>query len=187
MKRVMIDLETMGTTKRAAIMSIGAAVLSSQTMHVIDEFEVNVDVESCIKYGLVKDARTQEFWQRESNATALALMKHNAWDLSDALQMFRAWILKDADKEDIEPWANGTSFDLAILETAYERTDLPHPWKYSNERDYRTLKCLYRDVPKPVFNGVQHTALADAKFQAEHLALILRAKCGMACEAMRTY
>lgn len=176
MKRVMIDLETMGTTKRAAIMSIGAAVLSRDTLNVVDEFEVNVDVDSCLKYGLVKDASTQEFWQRSENATALALMKHDALDLADALQVFRGWVLKDADKWQIEPWANGTSFDLAILETAFLCVDIPHPWEFRNERDYRTMKCLYRDIPKPEFVGVQHTALADARFQAEHLSMILRAK-----------
>lgn len=176
MKRVMIDLETMGTTKRAAIMSIGAAVLGRDTLNVVDEFECNVDVDSCLKYGLVKCQHTVEFWQREENATALALMKHDIVELHIALERLRGWLLKDADKWQIEPWANGTSFDLAILESAYEAVQIPHPWEFRNERDYRTLKCLHRDIPKPTFHGAQHRALDDAKFQAEHLKAILIAK-----------
>lgn len=176
MKRVMIDLETLAISKDAAIMSIGAAVFDLHAETVLDEWVQNVDVMSCAEYGLVTDSSTMEFWRRPENAEAFGEMGKDAVHLRDALEMLRAWLLRNVDKEDVEPWANGTSFDLAILEVAFNRVRLPLPWKFYNERDYRTMKCMYRDVAKPEFKGTKHNALDDARFQAEHLLRIIKAK-----------
>jgi len=175
MKRIMIDLETMGVTKRAAIMSIGAVAFDVEAGRIVDEWCINVNVQDCLSCGLITDKTTEEFWSRPENAGALASLSVGTVDLKVALSNLRGWVLRDADKEDIEPWANGTSFDLAILEVAYEMVSLPIPWKFFNERDYRTVKRLYHEVPKPGFAGLKHNALDDARFQAEHLMRIFKA------------
>src|SRR3972149_12090628 len=77
-------------------------------------------------------------------------------------------MLRDCNHDEIEVWCNGASFDLAILETAYSNVMLPHPWKFYNEYDYRTMKRTFR-VPKPPFQGTKHNALHDARTQALHL------------------
>ena len=59
----------------------------------------------------------------------------------------------------------------ADLSDAYDRAQLPRPWKYYNDRCYRTVKNLRPDVPM-IRGGTHHNALDDAKSQATHLMAI---------------
>jgi len=69
-------------------------------------------------------------------------------------------------------WANGASFDFPILAEAYRLSGTARPWHFRNERDYRTLKALWPDVPQPQRSGTHHNALDDAIHQATHLQMI---------------
>lgn len=179
-KAVMIDLETMSVTKKAAILSIGAVTfdprLFTQPHKEVeyDSFYANVSLASCEEIGLVTDSSTMEWWERPSQVEAWQSLQVNQLNIRVALLSLRRWLLGDTDIENIEVWANGTSFDLAILETAYLFCELPHPWKFFNERDYRTMKMLYSDVERSQFLGRKHNALDDAAFQAAHLMKIMR-------------
>jgi hypothetical protein len=181
-KLVMIDLETMGTSKNAAIIQIGAAEFRFTTPEftgslrefVLNRFCANVTLQSCIDAGLRVDESTREWWQLPENKEAFETTQEHAMPLRESLTQLRRWLLCDTNPEDIEPWANGTSFDMAILETAYRKLSLPMPWKYFNERDYRTMKTLWRSVEKPEFNGVKHSASDDAANQAVHLIAIVQ-------------
>ena len=172
MKRVMIDLETGAVVKNAAILSIGACTFSDAGVS-SGGFYKNVTLESCKEVGLVIDESTSEWWQRPEQAAAREALVDDPVHIRTALVELRMWLLSDTDPDKVEPWANGTSFDLAILETAYRFVGIPIPWKFFNERDYRTMKALFK-IPKPTFEGQKHTALADARFQAEHLVSILK-------------
>ena len=74
--------------------------------------------------------------------------------------------------EDSLVWGNGSTFDITILENAYKIIgDIPHPWKFWNIRDLRTLVNAASVIG---FNhkqlkhvGVYHDALADAVHQAK--------------------
>ena len=73
----------------------------------------------------------------------------------------------------ISVWANGPSFDIAILEHAYGYYNLP--WKYNAARDFRTLRAL---VPPNLGDGIPkgeaHNALDDAMAQALFVRKALR-------------
>lgn len=56
-----------------------------------------------------------------------------------------------------------TDFDVTILENAYRRSSMPVPWKYSQVRDWTTLRKLTRTEKAP--NSCAHNALADAQTQ----------------------
>ena len=174
-KRVMIDIETMGLSPDAAITSIGAVVFDVYTGFVLEEFSVNVELKSCQDIGLSCDAETIEFWNRPENLDAYVAMSRDTVPITKALHEFSNWLLQDTRIGNVEVWANGVSFDLAVLRTAYLRTGVEMPWRFYNERDYRTMKNLYRDVPKPSFDGIRHLAVDDARYQAEHLLRILAA------------
>jgi exodeoxyribonuclease VIII len=170
----MIDLETMSVLPTAAIVQIGATTFCPLTGRALAAISINVDVESCRAKGLATDVSTVEWWAQPAQREALETMRDNAQDVYSALVQFRNWMLFDTDKEDIEVWANGAAFDLAILANAYDAVDIPIPWKFFNERCYRTVKSLYRDVPKPAFEGVKHNAYADSVHQARHLMAIMK-------------
>mgnify|MGYP003635399061 FL=1 len=68
-------------------------------------------------------------------------------------------------------WANGTTFDMVILENAYKQEQLPIPWRFWNVRDARTVYSLYPDLPKP---RASHHALEDCKRQIDLLQQTLQ-------------
>ena len=70
---------------------------------------------------------------------------------------------------DAEIWGNGASFDPVLWGSAYDAMHHPRPWRFWNERCFRTVKALYPHVPVPPRSGTHHNALADALHQALHL------------------
>jgi len=72
-------------------------------------------------------------------------------------------------------WANGPSFDLVILETAFKRTKVNVPWRFWHHRCFRTIKdiggelgLVYPKEPEGE-EDVLHNALDDAKRQAKFI------------------
>ncbi|MHB0978446.1 MAG: 3'-5' exoribonuclease domain-containing protein [Minisyncoccota bacterium] len=59
------------------------------------------------------------------------------------------------------------------MQYAYHALDMKQPWKFWNNRCYRTLKNMFPEVPF-VRIGIAHDALDDAKSQAEHAVAILK-------------
>lgn len=170
---VMIDLETLSTKANACILSIGAARFFPRDTQVMDHFEVFVDPESCTSAGLVIDASTVMWWMHgDRDEARKELMACPRLPLRTALGMFADWL-----KGDRPVWGNGATFDNVILRNAYEACDIPAPWKYLNDRCYRTMKSQYPDV-KMVRKGTHHSAAADAVSQAVHLQAIFKSISG---------
>lgn len=67
-----------------------------------------------------------------------------------------------------EVWGNSPSFDCAILVEFVGRYAGAVPWKFTQERDFRTARALNPAAPyeRP---ADAHSALADALAQAAHL------------------
>lgn len=178
MTHVMIDLETMGKTSTAAIVSIGAVAFDPAAGTLGESFYRKVDLQDCLDAGLTMDASTVEWWLKQSEAARAALAAAGT-GLFSALHDFWFWL--DAAAPDIDTrivWANGASFDFAILANAFRAADCADtpPWHFWNERCARTLMALARDLygykkPKPA--GTAHNALDDATFQAQIVMDIL--------------
>ena len=62
--------------------------------------------------------------------------------------------------------------DNVILRSAYQRRRIEPPWLWWNDRCYRTVKALHRDVPFERL-GTHHKAIDDAISQAQHLIRML--------------
>lgn len=71
-------------------------------------------------------------------------------------------------------WSNGASFDIPILANAFRKAGMNVPWKFWNERCFRTVKSIYSDIKSPV-TETAHNALDDAMNQLQHLNLIIKA------------
>lgn len=163
---IMLDLETLGNRPGAVIVAIGAVEFHGG--EIIKEFYLRVDADSCVAIGLKLDVSTVMWWLKQSDIARMEITKQGK-PIRDALAEFSKWIPYD----DCRVWGNGASFDNTLLAEAYSRARLPIPWKFWNERCYRTVKNLHLDVPFAFETGTQHNALDDAKAQARHLITIL--------------
>ena len=171
-EHVMIDLETMGTGNKAAIISIGAAKFDKTKIY--DTFHVGVDLASNKPLGLEIEAETVMWWLSEDRAEA-----RRAWldlgkvELYEALLGFSEWLREDDPDKIVafDPagvWGNGATFDNVILRNAYAGARLECPWPFWKDRCFRTLKAPYTG-PLPLREGTHHAALDDAIWQAKAL------------------
>lgn len=165
MKHCMLDLETMGNGNRAAIIAIGAVIFDAQNVEQ-DGFYAQVSLDSSVRQGLEMDTSTILWWLQQSDA-ARAAFKGNekSKQLVIVLEEFTIWLEKFGD---VQIWGNGAAFDNTILSAAYRKCGIEQPWKFWNDRCYRTMKALFPDVKCDRF-GTHHNALDDARTQAWHL------------------
>ncbi len=175
MKNIMVDLETLGNNSQSVILSIGAVEFDETGLG--STFYMAVDPESCVRAGLMMDVSTVMWWMKQSDE-ARAAFDRSKENLAYALTSFSQFVTNCAG-DDAEVWGNGATFDNVILDSAYRATGQTKPWKFWNDRCYRTLKNLYPQVPyvKP---NVAHNALEDAIAQARHASQILREMRGAA-------
>lgn len=167
-RAIMVDLETMGTEPGSVIVAIGACGFGNLKEHA-GTFYQRISIESCQQVGLHLNAATLRWWLQQSDEARSELVAASN-SLPEVLLKFAAFI--GADEDEVEIWGNGASFDNALLSAAYRACNLPQPWKFWNERCYRTMKALYPEIPQSR-EGVHHNALDDAITQARHLAQIL--------------
>ena len=165
-QNIMVDIETLGTGANSVILSIGAVAFNNEG--ITSEFYRVVDLQSCMNAGLEIDASTLLWWMNQSD-DARKLFNSTAREiLPVALSKFSGWLPQNACI-----WGNGASFDNTILANAFDKAGVALPWKYWNDRCYRTVKNLYPNI-KLERVGTYHNALDDAKSQALHLIEIAK-------------
>ncbi|END9552725.1 3'-5' exoribonuclease [Escherichia coli] len=144
---LMIDLETMGKNPDAPIASIGAV-----------------------------DISTIEWWLQRSGEARAAILADRI-PLDDALLQLREFIDENSGEFFVQVWGNGANFDNVILRRSYERQEIPCPWRYTNDRDVRTIVALglvmdFDARSVITFEGERHNALHDARYQAKYVSAI---------------
>lgn len=164
----MIDTETLGTKPGAAILSIGAVIFGPAGMG--DTFYAPVLLESCVNVGLTIDPAAITWWMRQSDEARAAAFRNDAAPLWQVLGDFFDWFNAQRAKH---PWCHGATFDVPILENAFEACNLAAPWEYWNVRDTRTLYDL-AGVKVDRATGTHHNALDDAINQAKAAAQAMR-------------
>lgn len=173
----MIDLETFGVSKNSCILQIAAVKfyqdLTDLSLKPLSVQNILVDPESCKDLGLSFDLNTVMWWMTKpgDEARKMVMTQKGRIPLPQALQVLSTWIGPDT-----RVWGNGASFDLAILDSAYEACKITKPWKHYNERCYRTLNALRpQDSPeRPAREGVHHDGLGDCYHQIKQLDWVLR-------------
>lgn len=174
MKDLMIDLETMGTKPNSAIIAIGAVFFDRKTGETGAEFYREISLESCQSVGMDIDASTVIWWMKQSdNARYKFYTNEDAQHIGFALGEFAAWIDSNSNDYNITPWGNGATFDISMLESAFNRLDVNTPWAFWNVRDVRTVVDLCDCRDQVVFDGTPHYALDDAKHQVKYVSLAI--------------
>lgn len=168
----MIDLETMGNTPDSAIISLGAVFFDRKEQKLGEEFYRIIDLESSVAAGLRMTPSTVMWWMKQGDAARSQFNSLESVSLPAALQFFAEWFEKNGG---LYVWGNGADFDNVILTNAYKACHLKQPWPVYNNRCYRTVKNMFRDV-KLQRVGTYHSALDDAKSQALHYIAICKEK-----------
>ena len=185
---VMLDIETLGTGRNAAIMSIGACLFDpiagrwpreEDPMSEVDAtFYQKVDLSQGPQehVGTI-DASTVEWWLKQSREAQGSLVAGPRVAIQEALNLFSLWLSKTFARAhlsrydtDVRLLSNGPTFDEDILRDAFARCKLKFPLHFKTSRCCRTifdLACQAGWSPKAFGkNEKKHDALGDAIFQA---------------------
>lgn len=176
MNNIMVDLETLDNKPSAIILSIGAVAFDPNTGRLGEEFYQVINTDSCRRAGLTESEDTVAWWKQQSEEAKQVLHEAEAetsCHLLKALIGFKDW-LQPFKLSRVKVWGNGSDFDNPILTTAYSKVGMSLPWRFYNNRCYRTLKKLYPTVVFDKREGTYHNALDDAKTQALHAVKIFR-------------
>ncbi len=174
---LMIDLETLGTKKDSLILSVGIVLFDPDAAPgtLLDSFHFPMDL-AAQKGGQLELSCITDFWFQQPDA-AKAMT-----DLRAAVPHRQpehlASLLENLIKRypNAKVWGNAPSFDCDIIDSLLTRCGLGgKPWKFYNERDYRTLKAEFGHLVKLPKAEVAHDALSDAKAQAIGVQTIMRA------------
>ncbi len=184
---VALDIETMGTTAKAVVLTIGAVrfdphgpllrawsvretmLLGSNSFSDHERLHVRLDVGQQVSAGHAIDVDTLAWWADQDDlAFAAAFGDGIAVPIRTAL----LW-LTDFCRGAERFWAQGgLTFDFPILETLYECAGLNVPWHYNEVRDVRTLV----DGHGASSYGIKHHALWDAFNEARWVQERYRAR-----------
>jgi len=163
----MLDLETLGTRPGSVILTIGAVRFDENGTY--ESFYSSISRKDSERYGLRVDPDTEAWWMdqgRQAIDEAFSGTEHPVI----ALDKLAKWL---PDYGDARVWGNGSDFDNALLAEAYAVVGMNLPWSFTGNRCYRTVKNLFPGVTVSSV-GVQHNALDDATYQANHLIAICK-------------
>lgn len=174
MRDLMLDLETMSTSPKAAVVAIGAVMFDLERGELGQTFYTSVDLTSCMRVGCHVDGETIAWWLNQ-NEQARKAITTDTTPLSSALIRFAGFVeTHGGGEEKVRIWGNGSDFDNVILASAYARVHLNRPWRHYHNRCYRTMRGLYPKLEVPRDENEKHHALADAIYQAQYLIALSR-------------
>lgn len=169
-KDFMLDLETLGTRPGDAIISVGGVLFDRETKSIGAGFRANLDIEQVLASGFGVTGGTLKFWfEQPDEARAQAL--ENPQNVANVLMGMAEFLThgEGGIAENMRVWGNGAAFDNVLLRDMYQRLGMQEPWKFWNDRCFRTLKNEHprRKELEPEFEGERHNAYSDAVHQAK--------------------
>jgi len=171
----MLDLETLGTSNKAVVLSIGAVKFDPYDSKLGNTFYVELtdDLKTQQAVGRTIDTSTVLWWMQQSAQARQIFSDPPAKDVIrattvSALLQFRDFI----NDPETCLWGNGVDFDNAILADLYRDMSLPAPWSFRFNRCFRTMRGMFPGH-ESARDGVHHNALDDAIYQAKLLQEIM--------------
>jgi hypothetical protein len=177
---IMIDIETMGSTNSAPLMSL-AAIHFNLDGDIIKEFYEVIDLKSTMELGMKPDPSTIYWWLVQSDAARFSICSKKKRPVRAVLSDLSDF-LKGANKNSRKRyvWANSPSFDLTILKNHYSEAGLKPAWLFWREMDVRTITNMMPEIKKQqkedaVNAGVTlHNPIEDCRFQIKLLTSTMR-------------
>ena len=163
---IMIDIECLGIEPGAPVLSIAAIrfTLDGQYVDSKDKgFYEKISLKDSLdNYGLKVDSDTLKWWADQDNFKDQLV---GGKPLTKVLGALRKFIDKEA-----MVWGNGARFDLGHIAFQYSLTEHAIPWRFSNERDVRTIVMLNPSIKKDLkFFGTKHDPWDDCIHQILYL------------------
>jgi hypothetical protein len=170
MKDIMIDIETLDTKETAVIVSIGAVFFDIKTKTLgkelyrtcTEDLEWQVDM-----YRRTVSMDTLKWWLNQSSEARNIFQPNSIGSQAFSLCLIDLREFIHLSKG-VNVWANSPSFDLRILKDAFNSCAEAPPFKYYQERDFRTIAAVHN-----IKLDSNHNALDDAKAQAIALMEVL--------------
>lgn len=177
MNNIMLDLEALDSARSAIIVSIGAVYFDLHTSKLGDEFYVEIStkgIKDQYEKGRTFSFETFNWWMAQSDSARNVFLKngHEKKATIVALGQFITFCSKGVAP--IKMWGNGVDYDNVVLRDVFETYNMTAPWKYGNNRCYRTVKNMFGDRAPLEREGAHHNGLDDAKTQARHLIAMMK-------------
>lgn len=154
------DLETLDTAPTAVVLSIGVAWGTS------DSTQWNLPILPQIIKGRTISENTADWWKGQSQEVQEAASEFISCDVEGVLEGFCKLLPKD--KKSFTVWGNSPSFDMVILSSLLKQFGFEIPWRYSQERDLRTLSEIV-GTPYEFHGETQHVARFDARSELDFI------------------
>ena len=167
-KHLMFDLETMATSPRSTILTLGAVTFDPFSDEIYDEMYFRINVDEQAELGREIDEGTLDWWGKQDPEIMLeAFSDEDRIPLVEAMDRFHkfAWGTQKV-------WSHGAVFDIIIIEDLLRQMGRSAPWQFWDCRDTRTLFDLGYDPEMP--QAAKHNALEDAKRQAIGVQNVMR-------------
>jgi hypothetical protein len=167
----MVDIETLGTSPDAAIISLGMAAFNDSELIAT----AGLAIRPADWHGDI-DPSTVHWWMQQS-AEARMFSFNGTGTAADAALQLHHFIQQYGGEE---TWANDPSFDIVKLRQWWGRQNLaaPFPIHYRTERSLRTIIALAKElhIVLPGSAGTAHNPIDDAANQAR---TVLAARTGL--------
>ena len=170
MNNLMMDTESMGTNPDAALVALGATFFDEHTGQIGDRFYRSIHLATSVNAGFKIEPAAVLFWLGQPDAARNAIL-FNALPMRDVMQEFSEWVLARCPQDQVLVWGCSPAFDCIKVEAHCKAVDVQVPWRYYNERCYRTIRERNRVVEEDERVGL-HNAADDAIHQARHLIKI---------------
>lgn len=158
---VMIDFETLATTPDAQVLTLGICIFDKNDIIESHEFVFNQDQNRKI------DFNTLAWWSNQIGFGKILEKINNQKDSVNMTLMQIKDTLRFMQDTNYYIWSNGADFDLPILKHLFDQYTIKLPYKYSNQRCFRTLKSLFPRILDGLVNDYKHDAKSDAEYQAK--------------------
>jgi hypothetical protein len=167
----MIDLETLDTTPRSVVLSIGGVKFDpNEEGKIFDKFHFRIDVDEQFALGRTASESTLKWWGDQSkDAINAAFSDDSRVNVDEVLTFLRKWYVGCG-----KMWAQGVTFDIPIMEDLYAQANSAHPWNFWDVRDSRTLFGILPSDPRKTLNFTAHDAGEDAFAQAHAVQIALK-------------
>ena len=141
----MVDIETMGTDPKAAIITIGACIIdpfgqdTEATIPDDRKFSATISFQDNQKHGRTFDADTIAWWLRQSKEAQQGLQEGDITNLKKALTEFNLFFSSQPSRVS-RIWAKDPDFDCVIFQNAYKEAGHMWPFKFWESRSVRTSR-----------------------------------------------